>query len=254
MTNILKKVAQFNWNETIEVPIIPALHGTDESVAYSIITTSFVALAKGDAGYFGKGLYFTTSAEYALPYFATKPSPTVLICFLITGNAYPVIEHPRAKDNLMGSALKPNFHSHYVLCRIDGNPIPHIMENKEDTYYDEIVIEQESCVVPYYLLKIKKDKLIALAMDIQKRQEKLRQEENINEDDINNINVLRTSNNPDTRLNSQKERNIKNSEKPKSPRKKLTDSILNILDTEEKKSDYSSSSDDKVEFQRLNDI
>jgi len=99
-----KKVSLFNWNNNLEVPIIPALHGTDETVAYSIITTSFVALAKGDAGYYGKGLYFTTSAEYALPYFATKPSPTVLICFLITGNSYPVIEHPRAEKNLMGSA------------------------------------------------------------------------------------------------------------------------------------------------------
>jgi hypothetical protein len=246
----LQKVSQFNWNETIEVPIIPALHGTDESVAYSIITTSFVALAKGDAGYYGKGLYFTTSAEYALPYFATKPSPTVLICFLITGNSYPVIEHPRAKENLMGTALKPNFHSHYILCRIDGNPVPHILENKEESYYDEIVIEQESCVVPYYLLKIKKDKLVALALDIQKRQEKLRLEENTK--DIN----IRTSNNTDTRINSQREgRNVKSSQKPKSPKKKLTDSLLNILVTDPKKTSDSSSSDDQdIEFERLSDL
>jgi len=179
-TQYTKKVSLFNWNDNLEVPIIPALHGTDETVAYSIITTSFVALAKGDAGYYGKGLYFTTSAEYALPYYATKPSPTVLICFLITGNSYPVIEHPRGQKNLMGSALMPNFHSHYVLCRIDGNPVPRIMDNTEEPYYDEIVIEQESAVVPYYLLKISKSNLLPLAMDIQKRQEQLRQSDELN--------------------------------------------------------------------------
>jgi len=178
-----KKVFQFNWNQNLEVPIIPAIHGTDEAVATSIITTSFVALAKGDAGYYGKGLYFTTSAEYALPYFATKPSPTVLICYLITGNSYPVIEHPKGAKNFMGSALMPNFHSHYVLCRIDGMPVPQIMEiNSGEPYYDEIVIEQESAVVPFYLLKIKKDNLLSLAMTIQKRQEKLRRDEEVVDD------------------------------------------------------------------------
>jgi len=177
-----KKVNQFNWNENLEVPIIPAIHGTDEAVAYSIITTSFVALAKGDAGYYGKGLYFTMSAEYALPYFATKPSPTVLICYLISGNSFPVIEHPRGPKNFMGSALMPNFHSHYVLCRIDGMPVPSIMANSEEPYYDEIVIEQESAVVPFYLLKIKKDNLLSLAMTIQKRQEKLRRDDEVVDD------------------------------------------------------------------------
>jgi len=69
----------------------------------------------------------------------------------------------------------PNFHSHYVLCRIDGNPIPHTMIDDPEPYYDEIVIEQESAVVPFYLLKIQKNNLLPLALEIQKRQEKLRQ-------------------------------------------------------------------------------
>jgi len=187
----LNKVKQFPWNENLLVPIIPAIHGTDENVAYSIITTSFVALAKGDAGYYGKGLYFTTSAEYALPYFATKPSPTVLICYLITGNSYPVIEHPKSsKQNLMGGALMPNFQSHYVLCRIDGMPIPDIMDHtSEDSYYDEIVIEQESAVVPFYLLKIKRDNLLPLVTEIQKRQEKLVRED----EHRDSLDIMRTS-------------------------------------------------------------
>jgi len=166
------------WNTDLQVPIIPALHGTDEPIAKSIITTSFVALARGDAGYYGKGLYFTTSAKYALPYFASKQKPVVLICYVITGNAYPVIEHPRAKNTLMGTALVPNFHSHYVLCRIDGNPIPRIMDKAEDEteYFDEIVIEQESNVLPFYLVKISMQNLSKLVMQIQEKQDKIRLE------------------------------------------------------------------------------
>jgi len=114
--------------------------------------------------------------------------------------------------------MKPNFHSHYVLCRIDGNPIPHIMENT-DPYYDEIVIEQESCVVPYYLLKIKKDELVTLAMDIQKRQEKLRQEDEGKFKNKNkksqDTNILHTSDDREIIQNSKKEsRNVKISERP----------------------------------------
>jgi hypothetical protein len=237
----MNKVKQFAWNENLIIPIIPAIHGTDENVAYSIITTSFVALAKGDAGYYGKGLYFTTSAEYALPYFATKPSPTVLICYLITGNSYPVIEHPKSsKNNLMGSALMPNYQSHYVLCRIDGMPIPHIMENNsEEPYYDEIVIEQESAVVPFYLLKIKRDKLGHLAMEIQKRQEQL-----VRVDDHTDSLDIRTSgkkrSNKGVKVNLREEeigRSKNTKESARSNRaKEITDS---------------SSSDEMVEFPRL---
>jgi len=169
------KVNMCRWNKGLEVPIIPALHGTDVTVAYSIITTSFVALAKGDVGYYGKGLYFTTSAEYALPYYSPKASPAVLICYVITGNAYPVIEHPREDDSLMGLALIPNFHSHYVVCRLDGYPVPNIIQNddEEDKFYDEIVIEQESNVVPFYLLKIAKECLGPLIIINQEKQDKL---------------------------------------------------------------------------------
>jgi len=77
----------------------------------------------------------------------------------------------------MGQALMPNFHSHYVICRIDGNPVPYIVENNSEPYYDEIVIEQETNVVPFYFLKIAKNNLLPLAIDIQKRQEKMRQDD-----------------------------------------------------------------------------
>jgi len=39
-------------------------------------------------------MYFTSSARYALPYYANKPDPALLVCFVVTGNSFPVVEHP----------------------------------------------------------------------------------------------------------------------------------------------------------------
>jgi len=174
-----KKVAQFRWNESLHVPIIPTIHGTNEDIAYNIIKTGFVALAKLDSGYYGKGIYFTTSAEYGLPYYATKVSPTIIISLVISGNSYPVIEHPRlSKRSFMGAALMPGYNSHYILTRKDGFPCRKVYSGLgEEEFYDEVVIEQESFVLPFYLLKISNKNLGILAMALQKEQERLRIEE-----------------------------------------------------------------------------
>lgn len=50
-----------------QVPIIPTIHGTNADVAFKICSTGFSALSTLDEGYYGKGIYFTSSAHYALP-------------------------------------------------------------------------------------------------------------------------------------------------------------------------------------------
>jgi len=160
------------------VKIVPAIHGTSEDIANSIITTGFVALSKLDSGYYGKGVYFTTSVQYALPYFATKSSPVVIICLVISGNAYPVIEHPDEEKSFMGAALSPGYHSHYVLTRKDGYPCYKIMSGyDEEQFFDELVIEQEAAILPFYYLKVSRENLSTLALKFQKEQEILRKED-----------------------------------------------------------------------------
>jgi len=176
-----KLVSNFRWNKDLMVWVIPTIHGTSEEIARNIIQTGFVALSKLDSGYYGKGIYFTTSAEYGLPYYATKVNPTVLISLVISGNAYPVIEHPKlSKDSFMGAALVPGYHSHYVLTRKDGLPCREIVSDAAiEQYFDEIVIEQESSVLPFYLLRISTKNLGSLALQLQKEQERLRAEEQV---------------------------------------------------------------------------
>jgi hypothetical protein len=45
-----------------------------------------------DAGFYGKGIYFSTTAIYTLPYFGTRKNPALIISWLLPGNVYPVIE------------------------------------------------------------------------------------------------------------------------------------------------------------------
>lgn len=65
----------------------------------------FAVLNTVDVGYYGKGIYFTSNAMYGLQY--AKPSePVLLICWILPGNVYPVIERHDAPPGktLMGYA------------------------------------------------------------------------------------------------------------------------------------------------------
>jgi hypothetical protein len=82
-----KVVEGFNWNvngnkQTEAVPLIAALHGTDYHIAGMLVATStrcvshsekiaqtgFAALSSLDAGFFGKGIYFTSFLRYVFIY------------------------------------------------------------------------------------------------------------------------------------------------------------------------------------------
>lgn len=56
----------------------------------------------------------------------------------MTGHPYPVIEHPREPNSLLGHPLKVGYQSHYVVTGIDGMPF-----SGKGQKYDEIVINQE---------------------------------------------------------------------------------------------------------------
>jgi len=151
--NYYNWATSFEWNKDLKVPIVPFVHGTDFKDALSIISTGFVALSKIDDGWYGKGLYFSSSLFYTLPYFAIKRTPAVLISFVLPGNIYPVIEHPNGDDSLLGSAILPGYNSHYVLTRRNGLPINSSLKPWEK-FYSELVIEQESSILPFYLVKV----------------------------------------------------------------------------------------------------
>jgi hypothetical protein len=149
---IVKKNA---WNNPEDItPIVASIHGTDFNIAKSIASKGFCALASLDAGFYGKGIYFTTYTNYAIPYFMNKSEPAVLVTLGTFGNIYPVIEHPQHYNNLVGKPLISGYQSHFVLTNSEGYPIK-TKNNSEE--YNEFVVSQEAQVVPIYIVKISKN-------------------------------------------------------------------------------------------------
>jgi len=125
------------------------IHGTGMEIGLKIAETGFVSLSSLDAGYYGKGIYFTTNAAYAYPYFSAHENPAIVIAFVIPGNVYPVIE---SANSLLGQPLFPGYNSHYVLTNRDGS-----VWNGVGQPYDELVIDQEAQVIPVYVLSLGSD-------------------------------------------------------------------------------------------------
>jgi hypothetical protein len=154
-------VSMSNWNSEEKFsPIVPVVHGTTVKLGWKIIETGFASLASLDAGWYGAGMYFTTSALYASPYYMTSQNPAILICLVNTGNPYPVIENRTDTDTLWGLPIKSGYQSNYVLASKDGK----VYEQGGDVGYNEIVIPQESQVMPVYLLELNYNQASPVAM------------------------------------------------------------------------------------------
>eukprot|EP01127_Copromyxa_protea_P005204 TRINITY_DN150_c1_g1_i10.p1 TRINITY_DN150_c1_g1~~TRINITY_DN150_c1_g1_i10.p1 ORF type:complete len:764 (-),score=100.45 TRINITY_DN150_c1_g1_i10:18-2309(-) len=144
------KIQSFKWNAGNSVPIIPVVHATSEDSAHTIIKTGFATLSSLDSGFYGQGMYFTTDAAYIAPYAAQNPKPCILLCYLIPGNSFPVTENPMHPNSLRGLALKPGYQSHYVLVNASGM----VAAEGETNIYDEIVVNQDTQVLPAYILTL----------------------------------------------------------------------------------------------------
>uniref|UniRef100_A0A6B2KZ36 Poly [ADP-ribose] polymerase n=1 Tax=Arcella intermedia TaxID=1963864 RepID=A0A6B2KZ36_9EUKA len=161
MTEYDALISKYSWNKDNELaPIIPVIHGTTKKLALLISQNGF-ATSHVEHGFYGKGIYFTSSALYASPNYGSRSSPAIMICWLIPGNPYPVTEHPKKPEiSLLGRALLPGYQSHYVLTNTSGLPIK--STKTKSTVYDEIVVENNHQVVPAFIIAPHKKHLAAL--------------------------------------------------------------------------------------------
>jgi len=117
-----KLVVQYPWNIG-KIPIIPLIHATNYQTARSIVQTGFASLCKLDEGFYGKGIYLTNKSKYGLSYILGVPKPSIIIAYVLSGNAYPVIENPKAEDSLLGQPIMPSYDSHVVCVNSSGAPV-----------------------------------------------------------------------------------------------------------------------------------
>jgi len=169
-TEFTKKVQLWPWNESSsdisQVPILAMAHGTDLEIAWKITRGGFVALQKLDSGYYGRGIYLTSSAWYTVQYFVSTPSPCVVICLVLPCNPYPVIESPKKESTLIGKDILEGYQSHYVITGINGLPIG--TQDIPDQTYDELVVQGEEQVLPIFVIKVDKVNLSDMVVKMQR--------------------------------------------------------------------------------------
>jgi len=163
-----RQILNFEWNFNLQLedcPILAVAHATCLKKATKILVTGFASISIIDKGYYGKGMYFSSSALYTIPYCLYAPDPCIIICFLLPGNPFPVIENPSTSENLIGSPIISGYQSHYIVTSMNGFPSPD--ENKSRKF-NEILIDQESQVVPIFLVELDNSNFAELAQFVKR--------------------------------------------------------------------------------------
>jgi len=76
------------WNDGSEIFAVPMIQGTDEDSAWKICKNGFGMVGRKDAGYYGKGIYFTSDLGWAKQYSKAceDGSGVYLVAMTIPGN------------------------------------------------------------------------------------------------------------------------------------------------------------------------
>jgi len=156
-----KHSKKYVWGEN-DVPIMPVFQGTSKATALKIAQTGFCTVATLDDGFYGRGMYFTSSVLYASYYsrLAMKGKSNldyIIVAFVSPGNVYPVIEGPISPNTLRGKpgVINPGYQSHYVCVgalgsHIMGMPCP----TGSSQFVDELVLFQDAQALPKYIVAV----------------------------------------------------------------------------------------------------
>jgi len=119
---------QHSWNSGKDYReyIVPLVHGSTEDSCWKISENGFAIINQVDEGFYGKGIYFTNSVQYADGYakYTSKGGgrKAFLLSLVIPGNPYPVTEIPYFStpkspnpEGFLGKPVKNGYQSHYTL-------------------------------------------------------------------------------------------------------------------------------------------
>ena len=155
------KLQQVNHNRTAHV--VRVWHGCKREIISPLISDGFAALGQLDNGWFGKAIYFTSSAEYAVRY--TNSTGCLIMCYVVLLNPFPVISddapiNASSKDfRFYGSGNYSNYQCHYIPV---APAYPGAIKNfrpppngTEDACFDEFAIFQQSDILPQVIVHLK---------------------------------------------------------------------------------------------------
>ncbi len=161
--------------------VIPLWHGTKAAICESICATGFTTFGKHeiihgmgktqntDIGFFGSGIYFTTSAKYAASVYSDG---NLILAWVSMREPYPVVtdqictppHKPSDMKKLEGLGAYQNYNAHYIPV-ISVNPsdencaIYYPCTDTQNPAWDEIVVFQKSQAVPSFWIVLQPDLL-----------------------------------------------------------------------------------------------
>ena len=75
LLHLAEKITKFSdFNDGNQAFVVPVVQGTSENAAFRIIKNGFGTVPSLDDGFYGRGMYFTSSFKYGSKY-AKPPSP-----------------------------------------------------------------------------------------------------------------------------------------------------------------------------------
>jgi len=110
-----KHLSKFEWNTGEKPEVSLMVQGTTTEAGWSIAQGGFGVIANAtDQGWYGKGIYLTSSLQYAHLYATDKARfqsklPGFLVCVVVPGNGFPMVE----REN--GRSVEDSYQSHYTI-------------------------------------------------------------------------------------------------------------------------------------------
>jgi hypothetical protein len=161
--------------------IVRVWHGCHYTNIPKLLSGGFAVLGTLDNGWFGKGMYFTSSAEYAAKY--TKSNGCLIMCYVIVLNPFPVITDDAPPDvsstnfRFYGSGNYSNYQCHYIpvanagaSTSLDFRPPPN---GVQDATYDELAVFQQTEILPQVIVHLKtqcaSSSSVAIDEDLERR-------------------------------------------------------------------------------------
>jgi len=156
------------WNSASKIPIVAVVQGTSENSAHSIASNGFGTASSLDPGWYGSGIYFTSSMNYASLYAkdSEKDGKVFLLSLVCPGNLFPITEVPfvtdkgARKDNLngyLGLSARPGYQAHYTMVTVDPSlrgkqGFPVTGEFLGEGVADELVVFEAAQALPVFLI------------------------------------------------------------------------------------------------------
>ncbi|CAF0794228.1 unnamed protein product [Adineta steineri] len=148
------------------VNIVRVWHGCNKQLLPQLLGEGFASLGQLDDGWFGKGIYFSSSAEYASRYCPQNENSCLIMCYVLVLNPFPVIhndapKHAKPRDfRFYGRGNHRTYQCHYIpvapvsgeKSTMDFRPSP---EGTDRAIYDELVVFESANILPQIVVHLK---------------------------------------------------------------------------------------------------